>query len=66
MSIYAYLTCHDCRHLLWLGKALHEKGQPYAFHAGNEPTPQWRRESLNKVLWKSFWPSTRVTPLTCA
>jgi hypothetical protein len=53
VSIYGYLSCHDCRQLLWLGKALHKDRKPYCFHIGpaQEP-PHWKREVLNQVLWK--------------
>lgn len=52
MSIYAYFNCHDCRQRFCLGKALHENHVPFAFHMGNDPTPQWKREDINKVIWK--------------
>lgn len=53
MSIYGYLSCHDCRQTLWLGKALHRDYRPSAFHIGgpDEP-PHWARPQLNQVVWK--------------
>jgi hypothetical protein len=53
VSIYGYLNCHDCRHTLWLGKALHCNHRPFAFHIGEaaEP-PHWARRQLNQALWK--------------
>ena len=55
MSIYGYLMCHDCRQLLWLGKAVHEHERVDLFHIGpsNEP-PNWSRKTLNQVVWKFF------------
>jgi hypothetical protein len=53
MSIYACLSCHDCRQSIFLGKALHENGRPTYFHRGRETDlPNWRREQLNQVLCK--------------
>lgn len=53
MSIYAKLFCHDCRQAFFLGKALRDNDDtPFGFHIGNDPTPHWKREMLNKVVWK--------------
>ncbi len=53
MSVYGHLCCHDCRQMLWLGKALHRDGRPLAFHIGGpEEPPHWERPRLNQVLWK--------------
>ena len=53
MSIYAELLCHNCRQSVFLGKAMCESnGTPFAFHIGNDPTPHWKRDKLNKVIWK--------------
>lgn len=53
MSIYAYLSCHDCRQHLWLGKAIHREFRPVAFHIGGPDQPlHWARQQLNQILWK--------------
>lgn len=53
MSVYAYFCCHECRQKLWLGKSLHAKYIPFAFHIGDSSEPRhWRRPELNKILWK--------------
>jgi hypothetical protein len=53
MSIYGYLCCHDCRQLVWPGKALHENYRPFCYHVGQEDDPpRWLRTELNQVLWK--------------
>ena len=51
MSVYGYLNCHTCKQTMWLGKALHEGHQPFAFHIGSGPK-HWNRPGLNKLLWK--------------
>ena len=53
MSIYAYLTCDDCRQLFWLGKAVKANDLVSYFHIGgpDEP-PNWKREELNQIIWK--------------
>ena len=53
MSIYAYFNCHDCRQTIWLGKALHNDVQPFAFQRGKGPK-HWNQPQLNKVIWKSL------------
>jgi hypothetical protein len=54
MSIYGYFCCHDCRQLVWLGKAIwHEDYRPLFYHIGSETeNPHWSRPELNQVLWK--------------
>ncbi len=53
MSVYGYLSCHDCRQKLWLGKAISGVRRPSWFHiGGEEELPHWKRERLNQVLWK--------------
>ncbi len=54
MSIYGYLNCHDCRQMLWLGKALwHRDHRPFQFHIGGPEGPlNWSLPQLNQVLWK--------------
>ena len=51
MSVYGYLNCHDCRQMLFLGKALHRDYRPFSFAIGSGP-PNWTRLELNQVLWK--------------
>lgn len=57
MSIYGQLVCLDCRLEFWLGKAvfrIHEgrKIVDY-FHIGDpSDPPNWKREELNRVIWK--------------
>lgn len=54
MSIYGYLCCHDCRQMLWLGKAVYwdEPKRAY-FHIGGVDEPlNWLRTELNQVIWK--------------
>jgi hypothetical protein len=53
VSVYGYLNCHDCRQMLWLGKASHRDQGPLYFHiGGSEEPPHWKREWLNQVVWK--------------
>jgi hypothetical protein len=55
VSVYGYLSCHDCRQVLWLGKALHRDHRPLSFHiGGSEEPPHGKRERLNQVVWKFF------------
>lgn len=53
MSIYGYLNCQNCRHRMWLGKAIHQEYRPHYFHIGENDGPSnWQQEQLNQVLWK--------------
>jgi hypothetical protein len=54
MSVYGFLNCHDCRQNFWLGKAIGEGGheRTLRYHIGDGELPNWKRESLNQVLWK--------------
>lgn len=53
MSIYGFLNCHDCRQMVWLGKAMHEQYRPIWFHIGPaDDPPNWQRDVLNQVIWK--------------
>ena len=53
MSVYGYLSCHDCRQIHWLGKAVRpQQGSLYFHRGGPRDPPHWRRETLNQVIWK--------------
>jgi hypothetical protein len=57
MSVYGYLACLDCRHVLWLGKALRntlsDAGAIRAFHQGGaDQPPSWSRESVSRQVWQ--------------
>lgn len=53
MSIYGNLLCHDCKQLLWLGKAIYAGDQVAYYHLGNAAeTPNWNQTRFNQVIWK--------------
>lgn len=51
MSRYAWLTCYDCKVMVWLGKAGIAEGSIKAIQpAGKEQ----ENDTLNRVIWKMF------------
>lgn len=53
MSIYGNLLCHDCKQLLWLGKAIYAGDQVAYYHLGSAAeAPNWRQTRLNQAVWK--------------
>ena len=54
MSVYGYLVCAECRHFLWLGKAIRPDGQKVDyFHLGpaSDP-PNSQQQLLTRALWR--------------
>jgi hypothetical protein len=52
MGAYAYLMCHDCHQLCFLGKAYRSGGRPVFFQLGALRALNWKQKKLNQVLWK--------------
>lgn len=54
MGRYGYLACTDCKQLIWLGKTVCvDINNNCYFHIGGAEEPSnWKREELNRVIWK--------------
>lgn len=53
MSRYAYLVCKECRHVLWLGKAVYDGTRLDFFAVGQiGAEPNAKNAELCAVVWK--------------
>ncbi|MBN1877042.1 MAG: hypothetical protein JXA33_22660 [Anaerolineae bacterium] len=53
MSRYAWLVCHTCKVMVWLGKAAMKGADVEYIHpAGAAPDDE--KQTLNCVIWKMF------------